>query len=384
MAESSDGLATPRRGFSTRAIHVGQEPDARTGAVTVPIYQTSTFAQRAPGEHQGYEYGRTANPTREALETCLADLEGTDGARCFASGMAAVDAVLRLLAPGDHLVVAADVYGGTWRQLTTLHADLDVSFVDLGDLDAVARTVRRGTRLVWAESPSNPRLRILDLPALADLTHERGARLVVDNTFATPALQQPTSLGADLMVHSTTKYLGGHSDVIGGAVCADAETTAALGMVQNTAGAVPGPFDAWLTLRGVRSLALRMERHCANAQRVAEFLAADPRVAEVHYPGLPTDPGHALATRQMTGFGGMVAFRPVGGAASARHVASRTRLFVLAESLGGVESLIGYPTTMSHAALRDTALAVPDDLLRLSVGIEDIDDLLADLDAALG
>jgi len=384
MAESSP--AAGRHGFATRAIHVGQSPDAATGAVTLPIYQTSTFAQRAPGEHQGYEYSRTANPTRAALETCLADLEGTAGARCFASGMAAVDAVLRLLSPGDHLVVTADVYGGTWRALTTLHArmGLKVTFVDLCDPDAAARAFTTRTRLLWAESPSNPRLRILDLAALAELAHDRGARLVVDNTFATPALQQPAALGADLLVHSTTKYLGGHSDVIGGAVCADEETTAELGVVQHTAGAVPGPFDAWLTLRGVRTLALRMERHCTNAQRVAEFLEADPRVAQVHYPGLASDPGHELAARQMTGFGGMVAFRPVGGAKVARSVASRTRLFVLAESLGGVESLIGYPATMSHAAVMGTDLAVPDDLLRLSVGVETVDDLLADLDVALG
>lgn len=380
---TSDALGL---GFSTRAIHVGQDPEPRTGAVVVPIYQTSTFAQPRVGEHTGYEYSRTGNPTRTALQECLASLEGTDAAVCFASGLAAEDAVLRLLSPGDHVVLANDVYGGTWRQISQVHGrfGVEVTAVDLGDLDAVAAACRPTTRLVWAETPSNPLLKILDLAALAELAHGRGARLVADNTFATPYLQRPSELGADIVVHSTTKYLGGHSDVIGGAVCTDEETAAELAFLQNAVGAVPGPFDAWLTLRGAKTLGVRMDRHSSNAGRIASFLSGHPRVSSVRYPGLPDDPGHELAARQMSGFGGMVSFQVAGGADAAKRVAESTELFFLAESLGGVESLIEHPGLMTHASVAGTLLEVPDDLLRLSVGIEDVDDLLADLERALG
>jgi cystathionine gamma-synthase len=409
--------------FETRAIHVGQEPDPTTGAVIVPIYQTSTFAQPRVGEHLGYDYARTGNPTRTALQEVLASLEGTDAAVCFASGLAAEDAVFRLLAPGDHVVMANDVYGGTWRQIDKVHArfGLEVSAVDLTDLDAVSAAFRPTTRYLWAESPSNPLLKVLDLAALAELAHDRGARLVADNTFATPYLQQPAALGADLVVHSTTKYIGGHSDVVGGAVCTDAATAEQLAFLQNALGAVPGPFDAWLTLRGLKTLGVRMDRHCANAAGVAAFLAEHPGVAEVLYPGLPGHPGHELASRQMSAFGGMVSFRVDGGGDAevlypglpghpghelasrqmsafggmvsfrvdgggdaARRVAERTRLFFLAESLGGVESLIEHPGLMTHASVAGTALEVPDDLLRISVGIEAVADLVADLEQALG
>jgi cystathionine gamma-synthase len=372
--------------FETRAIHVGQDPDPATGAVTVPIYQTSTFVQSRVGEHLGYEYARTGNPTRTALQDCLASLEDTDEAVCFASGMAAEDAVFRLLSPGERVLLSHDVYGGTWRLLSTVHQrfGIGVDTVAMGDLGAVEAAMRPETRMLWVETPSNPRLEILDLSALSDLAHAHGALLVADNTFATPWLQRPVTLGADLVVHSTTKYLGGHSDVVGGAVCTDAATARELAYLQNAVGAVPGPLDAWLTLRGIKTLAVRMERHCANARKIAAFLDADPRVVEVHYPGLPGDPGHVLAARQMRDFGGMVSFRVAGGRDAALRVAERTRLFFLAESLGGVESLIGYPAMMTHAATAGTDLEVPDDLLRLSVGIESADDLVADLDAALG
>ncbi|MCC5949751.1 MAG: cystathionine gamma-synthase [Nitriliruptoraceae bacterium] len=389
MSRSTDDHA-PNDGhplaFDTRAIHVGQDPDPRTGAVTVPIYQTSTFAQPRVGEHTGYEYARTGNPTRTALQECLASLEDTDEAVCFASGLAAEDAVFRLLSPGDHVVMADDVYGGTWRQIAQVHSrfGIEVSAVDLNDLDAVRAAMRPTTRYVWAETPSNPLLKILDLGALAELAHEHGARLVADNTFATPALQQPTSMGADLVLHSTTKYLGGHSDVVGGAVCTDAATAAELAFLQNAVGAVPGPFDAWLTLRGVKTLGIRMARHSSNAARIAQWLTTHPKVAAVHYPGLASDPGHALAATQMSAFGGMVSFRVAGGIEAAKAVAEGTELFFLAESLGGVESLIEHPGIMTHASVAGTALEVPDDLLRLSVGIEEVEDLLADLERALG
>jgi cystathionine gamma-synthase len=371
--------------FETRAIHAGQDPEPVTGAVTVPIFQTSTFAQPAVGEHLGYEYARTGNPTRTALQTCLASLEDTDAAVCFASGLAAEDAVLRLLRPGNHVVMANDVYGGTWRQIAQVHArfGIEVSAVDLTDLDAVRDAMRPTTRYVWAETPSNPLLKVLDLEALAAIAHEHDARLVADNTFATPYLQQPAALGADVIVHSTTKYLGGHSDVVGGAVCTDEATAAELAFLQNAVGAVPGPFDAWLTLRGVKTLGVRMDRHCHNAERIARFLADDDRVAQVLYPGLHDHPGHDVAARQMSGFGGMISFRVAGGGDAARRVAEGTELFFLAESLGGVESLIEHPGVMTHASVAGTALEVPDDLLRISVGIEAVDDLLADLDAAL-
>ena len=375
----------PEDGFATRAIHAGQDPEPITGAVTVPIFQTSTFAQPKVGEHTGYEYARTGNPTRTALETCLAALEGAERAVAFASGLAAEDAVFRLLEPGDHVVMADDVYGGTWRQIAQVHTrfGIEVSAVGLADLDAVRAALRPTTRLVWAETPSNPLLKILDLGALAELAHAHGAQLVADNTFATPALQQPLSLGADVVVHSTTKYLGGHSDVVGGAVCTDAATAERLAFLQNAVGAVPGPFDAWLTLRGVKTLEVRMARHSENAAQVAAFLVDHPAVSAVAYPGLTDHPGHELAARQMSAFGGMVSFRVTGGIDVAKRVAESTRLFFLAESLGGVESLIEHPGIMTHASVAGTALEVPDDLLRLSVGIESVTDLLADLEAAL-
>jgi cystathionine gamma-synthase len=371
--------------FETRAIHVGQDPDPRTGAVVVPIYQTSTFAQPAVGEHLGWDYARTGNPTRDALQACLASLEGAEDAVAFASGLAAEDAVFRLLSPGDHVVMADDVYGGTWRQISKVHArfGIEVTAVDLSDLDAARGACRPSTRMIWAETPTNPLLKILDIAALAQLAADVGARLVVDNTFATPYLQQPLTLGADLVVHSTTKYLGGHSDVVGGAVCCDAATGAELRFLQNAVGAVPGPFDNFLTLRGIKTLGVRMDRHCANAAAIADLLETHPQVTEVRYPGLASHPQHDLAARQMTGFGGMVSFRVAGGIDAAKKVAAGTDLFFLAESLGGVESLIEHPGIMTHASVAGTPLEVPDDLIRLSVGIEHVDDLLADLEAAL-
>lgn len=371
--------------LDTRAIHAGQDPDPVTGAVNVPIYQTSTFAQPSPGEHLGYEYARTGNPTRTALQECLASLEGAETAVAFASGLAAEDAILRLLNPGDHVLMADDVYGGTWRLASKLHSrfGIELTAVDLRDLDAVRAAIRPSTKYLWAETPSNPVLKILDLAALATLAQEHGAKLVADNTFATPALQQPLSLGASMVIHSTTKYLGGHSDVVGGAVCTDTETAEELAWLQNAAGAVPGPFDNFLTLRGIKTLGVRMQRHCENAQAVAEHLAGHSAVAAVHYPGLADDPGHAMATKQMSGYGGMVSFRAAGGRAAAIEICKRTELFFLAESLGGVESLIEHPGIMTHASVAGTTLEVPDDLVRLSVGIEHGPDLVADLDQAL-
>lgn len=377
----------PRRmEFETRAVHVGQDPEPATGAVVVPIYQTSTFAQASAGDHRGYEYARTANPTRTALETCLAGLEGAERCVAFASGMAAIDGVLRLLDPGDHLVLADDVYGGTWRLVTKVLARYGLRYtpVDLTNLDAVAAAFTPSTRAVWVETPSNPLLKVCDLAALVTLAHERGAKLVADNTFATPYLQRPLELGADVVVHSTTKYIGGHSDLVGGAACADAATGAELAFLQNAVGAVPGPFDAWLALRGLKTLAIRMERHCSNAMRIAALLAGHPRVRIVRYPGLPDDPGHELAKRQMHGYGGMVSVHVLGGRDEALRVASSTRLFLLAESLGGVESLIEHPAVMTHASVAGSPLEIADDLLRLSAGIEHVDDLLVDLERALG
>jgi cystathionine gamma-synthase len=375
-------VATSEHHFETRAIHAGQEPEPTTGAVNVPIFQTSTYAQPGVGEHLGYEYARTGNPTRTALQEALAAVEGTDAAVCFASGLAAEDAIFRLLSPGDHVLMADDVYGGTWRQVAQLHTrfGIEVTAVDLSDLDAARAGLRDTTRLVWAETPSNPLLKVLDLAALAELAHDAGARLVADNTFASPYLQTPAALGADLVVHSTTKYVGGHSD---GAVCTDAATAAELAWLQNAAGAVPGPFDCFLTLRGLKTLAVRMERHCDNAEAIARHLVEHPAVTHVLYPGLADHPGHDVAARQMRRFGGMVSFRVAGGLPAARKVAEATELFFLAESLGGVESLIEHPGIMTHASVAGTSLEVPDDLVRLSVGIEHVDDLLADLDRAL-
>jgi cystathionine gamma-synthase len=331
-------VATSEHHFETRAIHAGQEPEPTTGAVNVPIFQTSTYAQPGVGEHLGYEYARTGNPTRTALQEALAAVEGTDAAVCFASGLAAEDAIFRLLSPGDHVLMADDVYGGTWRQVAQLHTrfGIEVTAVDLSDLDAARAGLRDTTRLVWAETPSNPLLKVLDLAALAELAHDAGARLVADNTFASPYLQTPAALGADLVVHSTTKYVGGHSDVVGGAVCTDAATAAELAWLQNAAGAVPGPFDCFLTLRGLKTLAVRMERHCDNAEAIARHLVEHPAVTHVLYPGLADHPGHDVAARQMRRFGGMVSFRVAGGLPAARKVAEATELFFLAESLGGV------------------------------------------------
>lgn len=385
MTPRAGGTEHSPLGAATRAIHVGQEPEPVTGAVVVPIFQTSTFARPRIDQPTEYEYSRTANPTRSALEQVLASLEGAEEAVCFASGVAAMDAVLRLLEPGDGVVVATDLYGGTWRLLDRIHrrVGIEVTPVDLTDPQATDEAISGSTRLVWAETPSNPLLTIVDLAAVAGLAHDHGARLVVDNTFATPVLQRPLEMGADIVVHSTTKYVGGHSDVVGGAVCTDGPTARRLAFLQSAAGAVPGPMDAWLTLRGVKTLAIRMQAHCRNAAQVAEFLTGHPKVAEVRWPGLATHPGHALARRQMDDFGGMVAVRVTGGRAAARHLAEATDLFLLAESLGGVESLVEHPATMTHGGLAGTPLEVPDDLVRLSVGIEDARDLVEDLDRAL-
>jgi len=383
-ASPSCSRAELTAGFSTRAIHAGQDPEPTTGAVTTPIYQTSTFAQEGLGGDKGYHYARTANPTRTALETCLASLEGAAHGLAFASGMAAIDAVMRQLAAGDHILVNAGGYGGTYRLLTEVHR---ASFtpVHLNDPDAVERAWTDRTRLVWVESPTNPGLGVVDIAALAALAREREAWCVVDNTFATPWLQRPLELGAHMVVHSTSKYLSGHSDVIGGFVATDDDAlAAAITLLRNAAGSVPGPFDCFLVLRGVKTLALRMGRHCENALAVARFLRSHPAVREVRYPGLADDPGHALAARQMQGgFGGMVSCVLHGGEDAAAVVLSRTRLFTLGESLGGVESLIGYPARMSHASMAGTPLAPDPGLIRLSVGIEDVDDLVADLSQAL-
>jgi cystathionine gamma-synthase len=378
--------------FETRAIHAGQDPDPTTGAVVVPIYATSTYAQSAPGEHSGYEYSRTDNPTRTALQEALASLEGVaegSGGGCVAtaSGMAATALLGYLLRPGDHLVIPDDAYGGTFRFVARVLGEQGIAWTaaDLTDPAAPAAALRAETRLVWVETPTNPMLRVVDIAAMAAAAHAAGARLVVDNTFATPYLQRPLDLGADVVLHSSTKYLGGHSDVVGGAlVTADPDLHERLRFLQNAAGPVPGPFDCFLVLRGLKTLALRMERHCENAGRVAEFLAGDRRVEQVLYPGLPGHPGHAVAHRQMGGFGGIVSFRPKGGAEAAHRVASATEVFFLAESLGGVESLIEVPAAMTHLSVAGTPLEVPADLVRLSVGIEHPDDLIEDLDRALG
>jgi cystathionine gamma-synthase len=376
-------------GFETLAIHAGQAPEPRTGAVVPPIFQTSTYAQDAVGEpRQGYEYARTANPTRDALQECVAALEGGRAALAFASGMAAEDTLLRTVCrPGDHVVIPDDAYGGTYRLLARVAEPwgLDWSAARISDVDAVRAAVRKGqTKVIWVETPTNPLLGIADLSGLAGLAHDIGALLVVDNTFASPYLQQPLAHGADVVVHSTTKYLGGHSDVVGGAlITSDTSLGERLAYHQNAMGAINGPFDAWLTLRGVKTLAVRMERHCDNAERVVEYLLAHPRVSQVLYPGLPEHPGHETAAKQMRRFGGMVSFRAVGGEAQAVAICNRARLFVLGESLGGVESLIEHPGRMTHASAAGSPLEVPADLVRLSVGIETADDLVADLDQAL-
>ncbi len=392
--------------FETRAIHVGQEPDPTTGAVITPIYQTSTYVQEAVGVHKGYEYSRTDNPTRTALQEVLASLEGGSWALAYASGLAATQNIFLLLRPGDHILLSDDAYGGTYRLVAKIIANygIDFSLVDMSDLAAVRAALRPETKIVWVETPTNPYLKIVDLRALANNVKAEGGRrqandadtlpppasrlspplIVVDNTFASPYLQQPLAHGADLVLHSTTKYLGGHSDVVGGAVIGnDPEVYRVMKFNQNAAGAVPGPFDCWLTLRGIKTLALRMERHSANAQAVAEFLRGHDAVARVFYPGLPDDPGHEIAARQMSGFSGMVSFTVRGGFAAAAEIVATTKVFQLAESLGGVESLIEHPGQMTHASVAGTGAEVEDSLVRLSVGIEHVDDLIADLTRAL-
>jgi cystathionine gamma-synthase len=379
---------TTQPGFDTLAIHAGQEPDPLTGAVTVPIYATSTFKQDGVGGLRGgYEYSRSANPTRAALETAVAALEGGVRGLAFASGLAAEDAALRTICrPGDHVILPGDAYGGTYRLVARVFANWGLTFtpVPLGDLDAVRAAIRPETKVIWCETPTNPLLGIADIAGLASLAAEFGARLVVDNTFASPYLQQPIALGADVVVHSSTKYLGGHSDVVGGVlVTGDAGLGEELAFHQNAMGAIAGPFDAWLVLRGIKTLGVRMDRHCANAARVVELLQSHPAVSGVLYPGLPEHPGHEIAAKQMRNFGGMVSFTVHGGEAAALAVCNKVQVFTLGESLGGVESLIEHPGRMTHASVSGSPLQVREDLVRLSVGIEDIADLLADLTQAL-
>jgi len=376
-------------GFSTRAIHAGQGPDPTTGATVVPIYATSTFTQSAPGQHKGYEYSRSGNPTRTALETCLAALEGGERGLAFASGLAATNSVLAtLLLPGDEIAAMADLYGGTFRLIERVFKPWGIGsrYTDETSVDGLRKVLTPKTRLIWIETPTNPLVQVLDIEATARLAKEHGALLAVDNTFASPYLQQPLALGADLVVHSTTKYIGGHSDVVGGAVVGRKELVDRIQFHQNAAGGTPGPFDSYLTLRGVKTLAVRMDRHCANAAELAEWLTKQPQVEHVHYPGLPGHPGHAIAKRQMRAFGGMLSLRLHGGGEAARRMASRTHLFSLAESLGGVESLLCHPATMTHASIPLEVRAkrgVDDGLIRLSVGIEDVEDLRHDLAEAM-
>lgn len=374
------------RGFETRAVHGAGPADAATGAVVTPIHLASTFAQDGVGGLRGFEYGRSDNPTRAALERCLADLEGATHGLAFASGMAAEDTVLRTLAPGDHVVIGNDAYGGTFRLVSEVLAATGVTWssVDLADAAALDGAWPERTRLVWAETPTNPVLHIVDIAALARVTHAHGARLVVDNTFATPYLQQPLALGADVVVHSTTKYLGGHSDVVGGFVATSDDGLAEqLRFLQNAVGAVPGPFDCYLVLRGIKTLAVRMDRHASNAAAVVDLLVGHPAVERVLYPGLAEHPGHAVAAAQMRNFGGMVSFLAAGGVDAALRISASTRVFTLAESLGAVESLIEHPGRMTHASAAGSPLEVPDSLVRLSVGIESEADLVADLSHAL-
>ena len=371
--------------FETRAIHVGQDPDAEFGAVSVPIYQTSTYAQPAVGKPKAYDYARGGNPTREALQEVLASLEGGTRALSFSSGLGATTTLLLTLRPGDHVVLGDDVYGGTYRLLARVMNGWGVEFdtVDLADEVSLRAAIRDRTRIVWLETPTNPLMKIVDIERVAAISREAGAVCVVDNTFATPYLQRPLGLGADVVVHSVTKYLGGHSDLIGGAiVTSDDELIERLTFLQNAAGAVPGPMDCFLALRGVKTLAIRMEAHCTGAERIAEFLAGHPKVARVYYPGLPDHPGHDVAARQMRRFGGMLSFE-TRSRDDAIAVAERTRIFFLAESLGGVESLIEVPGPMTHASVAGSPLEVPESLVRVSVGIEHPDDLVADLEQAL-
>ena len=378
-----------RRRFETRAIHEGQAPDEASGATITPVYQTVTYTQDAIGKHRGYEYSRTGNPTREALESCLASLEGGAFGLAYASGMAAIAGTMQLLSAGDHVVVADDLYGGSYRLFTELMPRFGVrfSFADATRPEEIDKAVEAATRMVWIETPTNPMLRIIDVAACAEVARRHGSWLVVDNTFATPFLQNPLALGAHLVVHSTTKYIGGHSDVVGGATVLDDEELAGrLAFTRNATGGVPGPWDAWLTLRGAKTLALRMRQHETNASGVAAFLKQRPEVERVHFPGLPDHPGHELAKKQMRGFGGMVSLDLAGGEGAARRFCEATRLFSLGESLGGVESLVGYPWSMSHAAFpadEKRRKGITEGTVRLSVGIEHVDDLCDDLARAL-
>ena len=376
--------------FATKAIHVGQEPDPTTGSTIVPIYQTSTYTQEAPGQHKGYEYSRTANPTRTALEECVASLEGGEYGLAFASGLAATVATMSLLSPGDHVVAGDDLYGGTYRLFDKVLArsgGLEFTYADTTHPEAVEKALRPETKLLWIETPTNPLLTISDIEELSETARERGAVVAVDNTFASPYFQRPLSLGADIVVHSTTKYMGGHSDVIGGVVVTSKpDFYEGMKFYQNAAGGVPGPFDSWIVLRGLKTLAVRMRQHEENALAVAEFLQDHPQVEMVSYPGLPSHPQHELAKRQMSGFSGMVSFTLRGGAEAAYAAVQRTRVFHFAESLGGVESLVTHPATMTHAAIpreQREARGLTDGLMRLSVGIEDKEDLIADLDGAI-
>ena len=388
MTDAPGPRAAHLPGFATLAIHAGQDPDPLTGAVAVPIYQTSTFAQDEVGSTRaGYDYSRAGNPTRTSLEQAMAAVEGGRHGFAFASGMAAADTYVRaVLRPGDHLIIPDDAYGGSFRLIDKICVPWGLTYttVPLGDLAAVRAAVRPTTRVLWCETPTNPLLSVADIAELATIAHAGGAQLLVDNTFASPYLQQPLALGADVVLHSTTKYVGGHSDVIGGAlVTDDAELAEQLAFHSKSMGAVAGPFDAWLTLRGLKTLAVRMDRHCDNAERVVELLAGHPRVGRVYYPGLPDHPGHDVAARQMRRFGGMVSFTVRDGQEEALKVCRRTRVFTLGESLGGGESLIEHPGLMTHASVAGSALQVPGDLIRLSVGIEDVQDLIADLRDAL-
>jgi cystathionine gamma-lyase len=375
--------------FSTRAIHAGQQPDPTTGAIMTPIYQTSTFAQEGMGGHKGFEYARTDNPTRTALEACIASLENGTYGLSFASGMAAEQAVLSLLSAGDHMVSCDDLYGGTYRIFERImrRYNVDTSYVTASAIADYEAAIRPNTKLIWLETPTNPLLRLVDIQAVAEIAHRHNLLLVVDNTFSSPYFQQPLSLGADIVLHSTTKYINGHSDVIGGAIVTNnAEVYQSLKFYQNAAGAVPGPFDTWLTLRGIKTLAVRMRQHEENARTIARFLAEHPRVEKVYYPGLPSHPDYELAQRQMSGFGGMVSFQFKGTMADVDQVVRRFNIFTFAESLGGIESLVCHPATMTHGSIpREIreARGLTDTLLRLSIGIEDVADLLADLEHAL-
>jgi cystathionine gamma-synthase len=371
--------------FETRAIHEGQEPDPATGAVTVPIYQTSTYVQEAVGEHKGYDYSRTANPTRTALQLCLASLESAEHGIAFSSGLGAVTTIMHLVSPGERVIAVNDVYGGVYRMFSQVYEPKGYEFTWLAaeDFSDLASRLDERTRIVWLETPTNPLLNIVDIRAASEAAHAAGAMVVVDNTFATPYLQQPLELGADVVLHSTTKYLGGHSDVVGGFVATNDPTVAErLYFLQKSLGAVPGPFDSWLVLRGLKTLAVRMRQHCENARAIAGWLDTHPRVEKVLYPGLPDHPGHEIAARQMRDFGGMISFLAE-SEEEAVGLAARTKIFQLAESLGGVESLIEHPARMTHASTADAPFAAPRNLIRLSVGIESAEDLIADLETAL-